>query len=462
MKQTPDQTPGRPSARGKRFPRVLAVAALVVATPALASSLADRLQEEYLSGLRKGAQPLRQAAEPKERSGELLDVRCVLHAHSGLSHDSRGTEQQLVAAAKAANVRAVFMTEHPTPDRKWQTEGLRGEKDGVLFVPGAELSDGLVVWRGEKAEWAPADSAARVLERLQGTDGVAFVAHPEHRKTDADWNLPPYAGMEIYNSHADAADSGFEKVLPSLKADNPLKLLSLIGMLKRYQREAFASIFDEQTDVLKRWDTLNQGFLSTGRRVVGIAGNDSHQNVGMTVEAAEDGIIVKDALGKTVSAVPKKDLPLLLLGPLKPGTTLLAHTFDPYEVSFGYVNTHVLAPEVTEPALFEALKQGRAYVSFDWIADPSGFRYFATAAGRTVEMGGDVPVSDRPTLRAQLDLSCQIRLLRNGQEVLRTEGKELKFEVKEPGVYRTEAWVRLGEEERPWIYSNPVYVLPAP
>jgi hypothetical protein len=182
----------------------------------------------------------------------------------------------------------------------------------------------------------------------------------------------------------------------------------------------------------------------------------------MAVEAAEDGIIVKDALGKTVSTVPKKDLPLLLLGPLKPGTTLLAHTFDPYEVSFGYVNTHVLAPEVTEPALFDALKQGRAYVSFDWIADPSGFRYFATAAGKTAEMGSDVRVSERPTLRVQLDLPCQIRLLRNGQEVQRADGKELKFEVKEPGVYRTEAWVRLGEEERPWIYSNPVYVLPAP
>lgn len=449
-----------PSPR-RHLARLLTLTALVLATPVLASSLADRLQEDYLSGLRKGARPLRQEATPEERSGDLLDVRCVLHAHSGLSHDSRGTEQQLLAAAKAAKVRAVFMTEHPTPDRKWQTEGLRGEKDGVLFVPGAELSDGLVVWRGEKAAWSPSDEAGKVLESLKGTDGVAFVAHSEHRKTDADWNLPPFAGMEIYNSHADAADSGFEKVLPNLRTEGPLKLLSLVGMLKRYQQEAFASIFDEQTDVLKRWDTLNEGFLASGRRVVGIAGNDSHQNVGMAVEAAEDGIIVKDALGKTVSNVPKKDLPLLLLGPLKPGTTLLAHTFDPYEVSFGYVNTHVLAPEVTEAALFDALLKGRAYVSFDWIADPSGFRYFATEGNRTVEMGGDVRVTERPTLKVQTDLSCQLRLLRNGQEVRRTDGKELTFVVKEPGVYRIEAWVRLGEEERPWIYSNPVYALPA-
>jgi len=434
---------------------------LLLAAPVLASSLADRLQEPYLSGLKRGADAVRQGAAPTERSGEYLDVRCVLHAHSQLSHDSRGTEQQLVAAAKAAGVRAMFMTEHPTPDRKWQTEGLRGEKDGVLFIPGAELSDGLVLWRGDKANWAPGDRAGQVLESLKGTDGVAFVAHPEHRKTDADWDLPPFAGMEIYNSHADAVDSEFEKVLPSLRADNPLKLLTMVGMLKKYQREAFASIFDEQTEVLKRWDTLNERFLASGRRVVGIAGNDSHQNVGMSVEAAEDGLIIKDALGKTVSMVPKKDLPLLLLGPLKPGTTLLSHTFDPYEVSLGYVNTHVLAPEVTETALFDALLKGRAYVAFDWIADPSGFRYYAKSGDRTVDMGGDVKAADRPTLTVRTDLACQIRLLRNGQEVQRTDGKELTFEVKEPGVYRTEAWVRLGEEERPWIYSNPVYVLPA-
>ena len=459
---TPTPLPHAHQRRPRSAARLLTLAALLVAAPALASSLAARLQEPYLSGLRRGAQPLRQGAVPTERSGEFLDVRCVLHAHSQLSHDSRGTEQQLIAAAKAAGVRAVFMTEHPTPDRKWQTEGLRGEKDGVLFIPGAELSDGLIVWRGEKANWAPGDKAGQVLESLKDSDGVAFVAHPEHRKTDADWDLPPYAGMEIYNSHADAADSEFEKVLPSLRADNPLKLLTMVSMLKKYQREAFAAIFDEQSEVLKRWDTLNERFLSSGRRVVGIAGNDSHQNVGMSVEAAEDGLIIKDALNKTVSTVPKKDLPLLLLGPLKPGAVLLSHTFDPYEVSMGYVNTHVLAPEVTEPALFDALLKGRAYVAFDWIANPSGFRYFAKTGDRTIEMGGDVKAADQPTLTVQTNLPSQIRLLRNGQEVKRTEGNELTFEVKEPGVYRSEAWVHVGEEERPWIYSNPVYALPAP
>ena len=30
----------------------------------------------------------------------------------------------------------------------------------------------------------------------------------------------------------------------------------------------------------------------------------------------------------------------------------------------------------------------------------------------------------------------------------------------DPGVYRAEVWVSLGEESRPWVYSNPIYVSP--
>lgn len=442
----------------------LAAAGLLLGTaaPLLASSLADRLQEQYLAALRQASTRLRDQARPAQRDGELQDFRCILHAHSRLSHDSVGTEEQIVAAARAVGARAVFMTEHPTPDRKWQTEGLRGEKEGVLFVPGAELSDGLLVWRGKDADWTPGMKAGEVLERLKGTDGVAFVAHPEQRTTDAQWELPAFVGMEIYNSHADAVDSNFEKVLESARGGNALKIFQMFGTLRKYQTEAFAAIFDEPTEVLKRWDRLNIQGLAEGRRVVGIAGNDSHQNVGVSFEIAEEGLRIKDALGKKLGSVPKDKLPLLLLSGLKPGTALLEHTFDPYAVSFGYVSTHVLAPRVSEEDLFQALRQGRAYVAFDWLADPTGFRFYAQEGERAVEMGGDVSVSPRTRLLVKSPLRCELRLLRNGEEVRRTEGDELTFEVREPGVYRVEAWVRLGEESRPWVYANPIYALGSP
>lgn len=445
---------------GRRL--LLSATLLAAASPLLGSSLADRLQEPYLSAMRRNAQELRQTAQPLPRNGALQDFRCILHAHSRLSHDSLGTEQQILAAAKSAGVRAVFMTEHPTPDHKWRTEGLSGEKDGVLFVPGAEHSDGLLVWRGGTADWTPGMKAREVLESLKGTDGVAFVAHPEQRKTDAEWDLPPYAGMEIYNSHADAADSGFEKVLETLKGGNVLRILTTFGLLKKYQPEAYAAIFDEQTEVLKRWDTLNERALRGGPRVAGIAANDAHQNVGVSFQSAEEGLVIKDALGKKLGEVRKDKLPLVLPSSAKPGTPILEHTFDPYAIAFGYVSTHVLAGAPTETELLEAVRKGRAYVAFDWIADPTGFRFQAQDGARVIEMGGDVAAATRPVLQVAAGMPCQLRLIRGGQEVRRVEGTELTHEVREPGVYRVEAWVRLGDELRPWVYTNPIYALAAP
>lgn len=446
-----------PRTHSRILPRCLAFA-VALALPVGAAALKDRLEESYLSMLTRGASALRESAQPSRRSGDFQDVRSVLHAHSALSHDSRGTAAQLAAAARQARVDAVFMTEHPTADRRWQKEGLRGEIDGVLFVPGAELSDGLLVWRGEKAEWTPDMKAAEVLMALQGTDGVAFLAHPEQRKDDAAWSLPPFAGMEIYNSHADAADNDYEGILTTFRNADPVKILSFVQRLKQYPRAAYAAIYDEQVEVLKRWDRLNVELLPSGRRVVGIAGNDAHQNVGVRVESGEASLIVKDALGKQVGELSRRKVPALLFGALAPGSVILAHTFDPYEVSLGYVSTHLLAREVSEEALFDALLKGRAYVAFDWMADPSGFRYFATAGGKTIEMGEGASAKDAPTLTVRPNMPCEIRLLRNGQEVRRVEGEELTFEARDPGVYRAEAWVRVGEEPRPWIYTNPIYV----
>ena len=51
-----------------------------------------------------------------------------------------------------------------------------------------------------------------------------------------------------------------------------------------------------------------------------------------------------------------------------------------------------------------------------------------------------------------------IRLIRNGQEITRAQGRDLTFETKEPGVYRAEVILMVAGQPRPWIYSNPIYV----
>jgi hypothetical protein len=145
----------------------------------------------------------------------------------------------------------------------------------------------------------------------------------------------------------------------------------------------------------------------------------------------------------------------------KPGDVLVRLDVDPYSISFRNSSTHVLAPKLDEPAIRAALKAGHAYVSHDWMGDPTGFRFGASdSGGKPVAILGDeVKRADGLKLTARLPLPAYMRLLRHGEEVATSEGKtEFEFAVKEAGAYRLEAWLRLDDEFRPWIFSNPVYV----
>ena len=51
-----------------------------------------------------------------------------------------------------------------------------------------------------------------------------------------------------------------------------------------------------------------------------------------------------------------RPLARLLFGPLKRGRELFHVQLDPYERSARFVNTHVLARELSEPAVLEALR----------------------------------------------------------------------------------------------------------
>jgi hypothetical protein len=61
-------------------------------------------------------------------------------------------------------------------------------------------------------------------------------------------------------------------------------------------------------------------------------------------------------------------------------------------------------------------------------------------------------------LSAATPLKCSMKLVRNGEELKRANTDRLDFDVKMSGVYRIEAWLEVDGEQRPWIYSNPIYV----
>jgi hypothetical protein len=123
------------------------------------------------------------------------------------------------------------------------------------------------------------------------------------------------------------------------------------------------------------------------------------------------------------------------------------------------VTTHILAEELTERAVREALRGGRAYVAHDWLCDPTGFAVGAWVKGaRRAAMGDEVALSSGLKIRVESPVRSILKLFHNGEEVVRTIDDNLDFEPVKTGVYRLEAWLEVDGEERPWVYANPIYV----
>ena len=247
-------------------------------------------------------------ASPQSVERPPRDFRGIIHCHSLYSHDSKGTYEEILAAAKAAKVDFVCITDHPPKGDPGLSlrEGWKGLHDGVLFIQGHELAGTNLLALGidEPVQGkTPAEKIADI--RRQG--GVAIVSHPEEV---TDWE--PYLtadGMEIFNVHA-----AFKKL-----RENPANLAAALKSVKEDPERSFMHLQELDPAVLAKWDEINKT-----RPFVGIAGNDSHQNV-----------------------------------------NILGLQLDPYPRAFKFVTTHVLADELTQESILRALRLGRCSVVFE-------------------------------------------------------------------------------------------------
>lgn len=436
---------------------VFLIAALLHVTavggqPTEGLSALTRLQPDNLDKTRKALEALRAQAKPPDLDDGYDDYRAVIHAHSRLSHDSRGTPEEILAAAKQTRTSVVMMTEHPDPKIDWFAEGLSGMRDGVLFIPGAE-TDGLLVFPKASLKGRQWSSPQGLVDMVNETGGLSFLSHVEER---LDWNLSGLAGMEIYNIHTDFLDepemSGY---LATALAD-PKRMAELTAAFTQYYQEAFASLQDHLAQIIRRWDELN----SSGR-LTGIAANDSHNNVGFVAKAAQNGrVVVEDPIGEKLIELEVAKIPLLAAAARgkKPGDVIFALRIDPYAVSFGYVGTHLLMRELSADSVWDALKNARCFVSFDWMADATGFVFMATDAERKASMGEEITLSPGLRVIAAAPLRGKMRLFRNGELVVEKEAARLEYAPDRPGAYRVEVWLSPAGDLRPWIYSNPIFV----
>jgi acetyl esterase/lipase len=218
--------------------------------------------------------------------------------------------------------------------------------------------------------------------------------------------------MEISNRHSDAVlDESTLQILRRAAGD-PDAWQKLVKNFQMYPDEVFAAGTDYREKIFEKWDRE-----TAKRPFTGIGANDAHQN-----------------------------------------QIFHGATFDPYEVSFRNLTTHILARELTERDVREALRDGHAYVSHDWLCDPTGFAFGAVNNLGVFPMGDPAIMMKGTRLMALAPVAAKLKLFQDGKIVQETTGTNLTFNVKEPGAYRVEAWLEVAGEERPWIYSNPVYL----
>jgi acetyl esterase/lipase len=267
------------------------------------------------------------------------------------------------------------------------------------------LKDGVLFIPGSEDD----DGKLRFLADEASGGDLKFICHIEER-----WDAPSegFAGMEIYNRHTDTKDdddfnAGFLKLLGNVE-----QWKAFSDLYKEFPDEIFGAGTDYWPEIFAKWDSETKKKAFTG-----IGANDAHQNQ--------------------------------IFGGL---------TLDPYEVSFRNLSTHILARELTEPSIRQSLREGHVYVSHDWLCDPKGFIFVAQNNMGVFNMGDPVTMVGTTRMLVQTPIPARIKLFHNGALKEEQDGPHAQFETKTPGTYRVEAWLSVDGEDRPWIYSNPVYL----
>ncbi len=375
------------------------------------------------------------------------DFLGVCHSHSHISHDSQVPFEEILRVLKETGRDFILMSDHCVDgkaDYSLQWDGLR---EGVLFVPGYEMSGGFMPWG------LPRDTVLQCSEephalaaRIADLGGLLFFAHCEEERL---WDLPQLVGMEIYNIHTDFKDEeGYGALLPDI-----------VLSIRKYPDHVMRLIFDRQTAILEHWDRLNRD-----RDIVGIAANDCHQNNGVVAYYTErDTLLLEDTSPDTIGEYTLnwwKRLGLrVLFGPLEPGRELFRFELDPYERMVRYVSTHILAHELSQEAILDSLREGRAFVAFDVLADSTGFAFLAESGSGRAVMGERLPLGPDLRLRCGSPVPCRFTVVHDGTAVYQSEGREFDWPVKQPGKYRIEAEVLIRDSWTPWVYTNPIEIV---
>jgi hypothetical protein len=445
----PDSPEVKPLRKGRLVRRIFWIAAgtAAVLLVAIAIWFSGALYNRFSRFPRQEAawQNLRSKAEPVPALTSWKEYRGVLHSHSALSHDSEVPFETILGVLQSAGIDFICLSDHCVDGRADFDAQWRGFKEGKLFIPGYEMKEGFMVFGAASGVVLSNQTEATLLTRqVAESGGLLFYAHSEEKRR---WDCPELNGMEIYNIHTD-----FKRRRHAL-----LHLLpDLIVNHQRFPEQVFRSLFVRPADLLQRWDELNQT-----RHITGIAANDCHQNTGVRgIYLGNDRLRIEDTSPEVLKEFElnwfTRPLVRALFGPLETGRRLFHVQLDPYERMARFVNTHLLMHELSEQAVLEALKAGRAFIGFDSLANSTGFQWVAEREGRVVVMGEQESWSKTTKLRAASPLPCRFTVVRDGRPVHQASGRQMEWAPPSPGKYRVEAELDVLGEWVPWVYTNPI------
>ena len=418
----------------------------------------ERLSDDRLAATHSTGDDLRENVSRPSPLPGLNDYRAIFHAHASDSDHTGGTLDEILDDAHRARVEIVFLSDHPRPSRDF-VNGWRGVREGVLFIPGAETKNGYLLHPTRSVKSTLEGPVAEMLAATTADGGLAFLSHLEdHDPVSFDG----VTGTEIYNRHADAKDDASTMAALAQWMTDPSGVVRLRNAISRHPVEVYAAQQDYPADYLAAWDRAT----AAGARLVGIAANDCHHNQVFVVEKVDEesvrlGTVVDAPDEMTVFTTATRPRIKEMVANREPGQEVARLDFDPYWVSMRFVSTHVLAPKLEEAAVRDAVRAGRVYVSHDWIADPSGFRFYVAGDGGEPRelMGAEVEWRSGARLAAEVSHPAHLRVLRDGVEVASVpRASRIDHVADQPGVYRVEAFVEIGGETRPWIFSNPIYL----
>lgn len=375
----------------------------------------------------------------------LQSYKGVMHAHSYWSHDSRGLLPEILAAAKKAELEFIFLSDHPHGKLDAHPRGFHGNFDGVIIESGTEYSSGFMVnpFDSLVLDWSLGEK--QIIHHVVAKGGLATYVHSEEPHP---WDNPDYHAMEIYNIHTDVLD---ENGISSLLINNAIN-----GA--QYMDWCYREFYDDQTDILSLWDSLN-----TGRRIIGVGAVDAHNNHNLRARYLENGLVEWVGPNADTISIKKENwLDKLLLGEPDEHGWAFRWDLDSYFDSFNHVSNQVFCDTFSHVAIKDHIINGHLFVSFESLANARGFQFFARDRNNSVTaiLGDSVSVENAPILQAISPYPVKFQLFKNGKIIDEKENAyDYEFNTdNQPGNYRITASIYFDDKWTTWVLTNAIYL----